>query len=170
MADRKRTYDRQNYIYSGGFEGNAARNIQPMPQPEREWEPRRQQPKKQLSRNARRNRERALQMDVKYVVFLAVIAVAAVLVCFRYLSIQAEITAMGKNITSLESELESLKTENDTEYNSIADSVDLDEVRRVAQEELGMVPATEDQIILYKSKNDEYVKQYEEVPKSGTVE
>ena len=49
------------------------------------------------------------------------------------------------------------------EYNRIVNSVDLDEVKRIAQEELGMHYATEGQIIKYTDAIGDYVKQYSDI-------
>ena len=43
-------------------------------------------------------------------------------------------------------------------------SVDLEHVKDVAMNELGMVYATQDQVRLYDDKSSDYVKQYEELP------
>lgn len=42
--------------------------------------------------------------------------------------------------------------------------VDLEEIRRIATEELGMTYAAKDQVVLYESEESDYVRQYEEIP------
>lgn len=102
-----------------------------------------------VSEHTRANREKALQMNFTYVVFLAAAAVACVTVCVRYLRIQSNYTALQKKNTSLTATLDDMKHENDAEYNRIMSSVNLEEVRDVAMNKLGMVYASSDQIITY---------------------
>ena len=49
------------------------------------------------------------------------------------------------------------------------DSVNLEEVRNRAINDLGMGYATSDQIIEYQNPVNDYVKQYESIPKSGVL-
>ncbi len=77
---------------------------------------------------------------------------------------QSDITNSIKQISSLESELNDLKLANDEAYNRITGSVDLEEVRRIAIQELGMTYAQEGQIITFKSENNDYVKQISSIP------
>ena len=49
------------------------------------------------------------------------------------------------------------------------DSVNLDEVRDRAQNDLGMVYASPEQIVEYENPATDYVKQYEEIPKDGVL-
>ena len=67
-------------------------------------------------------------------------------------------------IKTLEQQLDTLKAENDALETSINTSVDLDHVYKVATEELGMVYAGKDQVLLYNQTESEYVKQYEDIP------
>ena len=87
--------------------------------------------------------------------------------CVRYLQIQSRVTASMENINKLESTLNDLKAENDAEYNRVMSSVDLETVRKIATEELGMVYADENQVVLYDSKDTDYVRQYQDVPKTS---
>ena len=86
--------------------GNTVRKAEAIP----EERPRR---KSGVSRRAQRNRARAVQMSRGYVVFLAVVSVAALLMCVRYLKLKAEITTQTSEIASLESALNELKADND---------------------------------------------------------
>ncbi len=117
-----------------------------------------------VSRKTRRNREKALQINLGYVAFLTAAAVATLFVCVRFLKLQAESTAYLKTVTSLESQLATLKMDNDADYERTISSVDLDEIKDIAINELGMVYADEGQVITYDSQSGDYVRQYEEVP------
>ncbi|MCD7842976.1 MAG: hypothetical protein LUG56_10960, partial [Lachnospiraceae bacterium] len=77
----------------------------------------------------------------------------------RYVSLQSDITQLRTNIQSLESEANDLTASNDEYLSRIEASVDLEKVREVAIMDLGMVYATEDQIITYDSQIDDYLEQ-----------
>ncbi|MCD7863813.1 MAG: hypothetical protein LUG61_09985 [Lachnospiraceae bacterium] len=81
------------------------------------------------------------------------------LIVLRYLSLQSDITQLRTNIQSLESEVNDLTVSNDEYLSRIEASVDLEDVREVAIMDLGMVYATEDQIITYDSQIDDYMEQ-----------
>ena len=80
-------------------------------------------------------------MNGPYVLALTIAALIALVLCMNYLHKQASIT---------------------TRINHIED---LDHVYKVATEELGMVYANKDQILLYDKTESEYVRQYEDIPK-----
>lgn len=123
-----------------------------------------QRPKKKLSNTARKNREKAEHMSAGYVLFLSLALVATAVILVGYIKLQSDITSSIKNISKLESELNDLKLANDEEYNRITSSIDLEEVRRIAIQELGMQYAQEGQIITFKSENNDYVKQIASIP------
>ena len=43
--------------------------------------------------------------------------------------------------------------------------MDLEKIRDIAVNELGMVYANEDQVVLYDNEGSDYVKQYADIPK-----
>lgn len=117
------------------------------------------------SHRVKRNQEKALYMDGPYVIALTIAAVATLFLCVNYLHVQASIRARMNHIEELELTLEHLKSENDALQTRIDTYVDLDHVYQVATEELGMVYANKDQILLYNKTESEYVRQYEDLPK-----
>lgn len=124
---------------------------------------------KKVSRQVRNNRKKAMRMSAGYVLFLSVASVAAVVVCTGYLMLQSEITSRSKNIAALQQEVANLKEDNTTKYNAILNSVNLEEIRDKAMNDLGMVYASPEQIIKYKSPTSNTVKQYEAIPKDGVL-
>ncbi len=159
-ASYKRTYNRttnQSYVYG---------NVVTKPS----YEPRRhvEEPQRRTSRQVRRNRKKALQMSPGYVMFLAIAAVIALVICVNYVQLQSRITSQSKNITAMQEELAQMREENNTRYNAVMDTVNLEEVREKA-EKMGMVYATSDQIITYSSPSADYVKQYESIPEDGVL-
>lgn len=121
-------------------------------------------------RAANRNREKALQMNAGYVFFLAIATIITLSASTLYLMFQSDITNKISNIATLEGQLADLKSDNDEAYGRVTRSVDLEYVKQVAIGELGMVYASEDQVVLYESTEDDYVRQYADIPsdeKSG---
>lgn len=94
------------------------------------------------------------------VFILSLIAFAAIgFMMIQYIRLSSEITVLTSSITSLESQVDALRMENDEYYGRIMSNIDLEEVREIAIAELGMDYATADQIITYDSRIDDYVEQ-----------
>lgn len=155
VRNKNSSMRKQNvYVY-----GNTARRLEVVP----ELEPR--TPEHRIPKNTiRKNREKARHMNPAYVMFLSVACVVTFVVCFNYIKLRSEITGRIENIAALEGQLSDLKIENDAEYSRAANSVDLEEIKRIAMEELGMVYADKDQVVMYQDKEAEYFRQYEDVP------
>lgn len=166
MADNRRkekakTYHRGNssYIY-----GNTVRKMQTQPVRREEREIRRQEPqKKRISKTTRRNRRKAKSINLFYVIFLAGAASLFVLTCANLIQLQTNITTTRSEVSSLKSQISELKTVNDDTYNKLISSVNLEEIKRVALEELGMVYSNKNQVIIYEGQDSDYVRQYKDV-------
>lgn len=152
---------RQMYIY-----GNTVRQEDVMPRTVSDARPRR---KKETSRLVRRNRNKAFNISPAYACFLAVAAVAAVMLCVSYLQLQSEIVSRSESITVLQEELAEITEANNTAYQAAEDSVDLETVRNIAVNELGMVYAAQGSVAEYDSPESSYVKQYSEIPQNGVL-
>lgn len=120
-------------------------------------------PRKKLSATTRKNREKAKHMNLPYVMFLVAAMAMAIVMLTGYIRANAEVVNSVERIASLESQYLNLKADNDEEYSRIVNSVDLNEVKRIAQEELGMHYATEGQIVKYTDEIGDYVKQYSDI-------
>lgn len=155
MASGKQRPVHNSYVY-----GNTVRKTEPTRKPQTQV---RQRPV--LNHTIRRNQERALQMDLPYVIVLTIAALCALSICVSYLHVQSSITGRIHNIELLEGRLEQLKSENDALSTRINTSIDLDHIYKVATEELGMVYANRNQVLLYDRTESEYVRQYEDIPK-----
>ena len=113
-------------------QGNAVKRLQEVPQrtdlPEIQERRRLAQKRKQksavpvtpakqvVSRQAQRNREKAMAMNKGFVLFLTAVSIAVLFTCINYLQVKSEITASMKNVANLESELAQLKEDNDAYY------------------------------------------------------
>ena len=73
-----------------------------------------------------RDREKALQMDLPYVIMLTFAAVCTLYLCVSYLQLQSFITTRMRNIETLEAQLETLKAKNDDLETSINTYIDLE--------------------------------------------
>lgn len=171
-------------LNSGAYiEGTAVRKLsqyeqavpEEMPGRHHAPEKRQQTPKRKTSQSRpktrqkavarRRARARAFQMNKGYVTFLSIVAVACLFICVNYLKLQPQVTESRKQISRMESSYSDLKLSNDAAYSKAVSSVDLDKIRDIAINELGMVYANQDQIVTYEKQDKDYVRQYEEVPK-----
>jgi len=110
------------------------------------------------------NWDKARQMDFKYVTFLACLLLISGLILSNYVGLQADITTSVKRIARLERDLNNLRLENEENYSRITNNVDLDFIRRVAIQELGMIYAKEGQIIDFIGNNGDYVRQLNPLP------
>ena len=144
----------ERYIY----DGNAARKLQAIPQeiPER----------RTVSRATSRNRAKAKRMSRGYVLYLAVISIAALFMCVRYLKLKSDLTTLTKEIAVTASQLIEMQADNDALYNSVLASVDLENIKKVAMERQGMKYPDEDQIYKFDTAGNSYVRQYRNVPSS----
>ena len=106
-------------------------------------------------------------MSLGYLLFLSIAVVLMGLTLTWYISLQSQITGSVKNIAALQSQLNTLKQENDEAYNRANGNLDLDEVKRIAIQEYGMTYATEGQIITYSDGGgNDYVRQIAPIPTS----
>lgn len=123
-----------------------------------------EQPKKRLSTAARKNRDKAVYMNLGYVTFLVLAMLVTASVLINYIQLQSQITNNVEQISYLERQLNDLKLANDEEYSRITSSIDLEEIKRIAIGELGMQYASEGQIVTYTNEGSDYVKQVADIP------
>lgn len=119
-------------------------------------------PRRPVQNEVRKNRDKAHHMSMGYVLFLAAALIAAGLILVNYVQLQAELTNLTKLNATKVSELSSLRLANDEAYNRVLNSIDLEEVKRIAIGELGMVYAEEGQICHYTSEGNDYMRKVTE--------
>lgn len=151
---RHRTKDHRDGYY---VQGNTVRKLDVTREIER-------RPQTKVSNRTRKNRDKARHMSAGYVLFLCAALVATGIILANYIALQSDITNSVQHISRLEKELNELKLSNDEEYSRITSSVDLEEIKRIAIQELGMQYAEEGQIISFASENNDYVKQIADIP------
>ena len=123
-----------------------------------------EQQKKRRRNAARRNRERALGMSRGYVAFLILCVGVVAFAAVAMVQMQSQVTQRMEHIAALESQITDLKADNDARYKEIVTSVDLDYIKDVAINELGMQYATEEQVIYYSVENNNFMDQYSDIP------
>ena len=165
--DEMNRYRNENYIY-----GNTVVKEDPYYEYEQQERAdqarqRRESYEKARRRNEQRSRNKnsALTINLPSLILLSVAAMLCLVICCNYLRVQSSVTSKMKKIESMESQVEKLKNENDALEARINTYVNLDNVYKVATEELGMVYASKDQVITYDKTESEYVRQYEDIPK-----
>ena len=148
----------RNHIY---VYGNTARQLDVR-------EAIREKPKRTPNYAIRKNQEKAMRMNPGYVLFLAFALMISGAVLLGYIRLQSDITNSLNHIAALESQLNDLKLSNDEEYSQIESSVNLEEIKRIAIEELGMTYAAQGQVVEYSAEGSDYVRQLAEIPGAGT--
>lgn len=139
--------NRGGYVY-----GNTVRKLVP----EKPFE---EAPRRRPAPAVRKNREKARHMSFGYVLFLVAAMCTAALVLINYIQLQGELTQKTKAVAAKEVELNNLKISNDEEYNRIVNSIDLEEIKRMAIGEYGMTYAQEGQIVIYSNEKNDYMRQ-----------
>ena len=114
------------------------------------------------------NRRKRHHMSLGYLLFLSMAVVLMGLTLTWYISLQSQITGSVKSIAEKQSQLNTLKQENDEAYNRANGNLDLDEIKRIAIQEYGMTYATEGQIISYSDGGgNDYVRQVAPIPSAN---
>ncbi len=139
------------YTNRGYIEGNTVRKIDTV----REM----QQPVRKENRAVRKNRDRALYMNLPYVLFLTMALMVTGVMLIGYLQAQSNLTISVKRVAALESELNDMKLANDEQLERINSALDMEEVKRIAVEELGMTYAKEGQVVFVSGEGSDYVRQ-----------
>ena len=97
---QKRNYDRR--VQSAYIDGNTVREFNILEEIQRPVE------KKEVNHTVRKNREKALYMNLGYVLFLVAALISAAFILISYIQVQSDITLSVKNIASMERELNEL--------------------------------------------------------------
>lgn len=113
---------------------------------------------------SRRSRIRARQVTMPYAIFLGIVALMTLGICINYVQLKSSNTAYRSELIEKENDVSRAKMLNDATYEKVLASVDLEYVREVAINKLGMVYAQEGQIIPYSSQDSDYMRQYSDVP------
>ncbi|HKL98277.1 MAG TPA: septum formation initiator family protein [Mobilitalea sp.] len=174
--NRRNQYENTRTSY---IQGNTARKLNAVPNIEREesdyevTSPRRMpSPGRQSSPARQPSTKREVQrhpialsgISMASMFVLSMAIVATLFFSVQFLKLQYEVRQMQKNIVTKEHSLTSLRNENDAAYEQINAAYNLDYIYEVAVGELGMVYPNNNTVITYQSSDDDYVRQYMDIP------
>ena len=151
VTNRQTEYQRRTYV-----EGNTVRRLDTV----REL----QEPVRRPNQVVRRNQEKSRYMTLPYVLFLTAAMVITGIMLIGYLQTQSNLTLSIKKVAKLESELNDMRLSNDEQLERINTSLDMEEIRRIAIEELGMTYAKEGQVVMVSGEGSDYVRQISAMP------
>lgn len=166
---------RRNERYLSDFDGNAVRERDPQREErvERRSEKRR---KKNIKREAIEHRARQARIrrlensrGISPAAFVVLLCSAAVMFYLwtGYIRLSDENRNLAKEASKVNAQVSQLKDVNDIAINEIDSSIDMKDVYRTAVSEMGMVFATDNQIISYEDNEAAYVRQYKDIPKTA---
>ena len=148
---------REDQIY---IDGNTARKLQTVPVN------RNRKQNDKVKRQQVKQHVKTAPMNFGYIFFMMAAMLVVCVVLIGYVNLQADITNRINHISQLESQLNDLRLANDEEYTRIMSNVDLEEIKNIAINELGMKYAKEGQVVTYSGEGNDYVRQYKEIPES----
>ena len=153
----------KNYYVNGNTVRELEAPVRRDPRTRREMEEVRR--RKNRRNAARRNRQRAMEVNRGYVVFLTGCVLVTALTAVLFVQMQSQMTNHMRSVASLESQVVNLRADNDARYKEITTSVDLNHVKDVAINELGMTYPKEKQVVYYSIENNNFMDQYRDIPK-----
>ena len=142
-------------------DGSALRQFSAVPEERPEELPEERPVRKQRTVGPR---ARAAQITPRFLMATMILSAILVAITVGFLCLKETITEQRRNIASLETQINTLKTDNDAYYNNVIASVNLEAIRDAAMNRLGMQYAGESQIRYYSTDGGSYVRQYQEVP------
>ena len=149
-------------------DGTAARQMYTSPAPSRRVSPQqRPQERQKVKRRVTAQTKKTLAFSAGYMMFMVCMVGLVVGSCVLMLYMNTKISTQQNNISALESELEKIQDDNAAHKLRLNNMYTLDDIYNVATNELGMVYAKKGQIIYYDSADEDYVKQYQNVPGSN---
>ncbi len=158
---RKTTYDKRRNSGTPYVHGATVPKVAPLEAPTPVRKP---SPRREVAPAVRRNRKHAVRFNLMNLSFLIVAFGFMAIILVGYINVQAEMTTGYVTNSSLEKQLENIKRDNDERENRILASVNLDDVERIAKEELGMRHPAEGQVVSYQSIQGDYVRQLKDIP------
>jgi len=125
--------------------------------------------KRKLAQQIKRNRHRALAITRGYATFLTIAAIMAVVVCVMYLQMNANIMHNSREVAGLRRQLTDITAANEAAYQVVRESIDLEQIRVRAVEEMGMISVHEGRIIEYRRPTEVHVFVHYEIPRDGVL-
>ena len=154
--------DAKNKYYNRAYmvDGTAARQLQVVPDYERE-----QQVKEpQIKVLPRRAPKVSHGVDLISMVLLGLTMVITVLLCYNYLQVRGDIVQVKREMVGMEQELTTLLRENAALEESLNGQIDWDVVYMTAVNRFGMVYPNNNEVVTYESARKGHVIQYKDIP------
>lgn len=158
------------------IDGSTARKIETAPRKVNRTQQRPVERERQVNRERQQVRERkhvnekaqnALAFNLKYTVFVVTSVIIMLSACIAMLYMESRVSVQQANINELETQLETIQEENAAYRVKLESMYTLDQIYDVATNELGMVYAEKGQVVYYESADEDYVKQYQDIPEAN---
>lgn len=114
-------------------------------------------------KSAKRAKEISFHKNLGYVLFLSIAIVGMMTLLYSYIGLQSQLSVKNKNISTLTIQLNELRTSNEEAANRIESSIEMEEYKRTAFQELGMREAKEGQVINIAGEGSDYMRQLTEI-------
>lgn len=148
-------------------DGNAVRQLE-NPMPDTLYPQERREKERREKEYLRRQRARINARQLKATRLQAVGLIFAITllgsVFVAYVHLQNSITSRMNHIANLQEEVTALKADNSATQSRIATTTNLNSIKNKALNELGMVYASQDQIVYYNINDEDYMNQYNNIP------
>ena len=155
--DAKDKYYNKAYM----VEGTAARQLQVVPDYEREQQ---QVKEPQIKVLPRRAPKVSHGVDLISMILLTVTMAITVLLCYNYLQVRGNIVEVKRELVGKEQELSTLLKENAALEEGLNGQVNWDVVYLTAVNEFGMVYPNHNEVVTYESTRNGHVIQYKDIP------
>lgn len=121
--------------------------------------------KREREKRLKRKHKRNQPMSFLQVLFLSLCTVILANSLIKLLSLQSSIQQRMNHINLLENQILNLRSINNEKEKRLKTQINLEFIKESAINELGMDYAKEDQIIYYKIEHNNFLDQYEDIPK-----
>lgn len=108
-----------------------------------------------------------LSNEVPYMAVLILTVAVALLSYGNYIQLRTDVECRINRTQNLEQQFERMRNDNTLLERMVHQTPDLNEVYTIATTELGMIPATQDHILLFDRRNNEFVFQRDNIPNIG---
>lgn len=105
--------------------------------------------------------------ELPYVTALVIAVFFALISCFQYIHLRTDVANRIRQTEALERQFQALRSENILTESEVRRTPDLDSIYETAVSELGMVPATEANVLIFERTNSEFVYQRDNIPNFG---
>ena len=143
---------KKNYEYGDFVYGSAAPKIDIKRQLE-------EAPARHItSEITKKNRAKQYAWSTAYIIVLTVCMGMMVAMLMYRVKLAAMVTSQVDTINTLEKQLNDLRMDNDEGWSRVSNSIDMEEIKRIAIGELGMTYAQEGQIVTYVDEGMDYMR------------